>query len=681
MEDGLDDLSKSALANFNKVLGTAMTDAHRLNIELDPQIPRLWGDSLPTLEVEDFQAALAAIGTQTFQLPPGPRQLDISDMPPFGRAMDPAPMLGFGTRFASTFTKGWQSVIKNIPDTIVGAFKGGGGISGAFQALGSQLGSAFGGSLGTTVAGSIGKDAGKFAKAFGSMAGPLGAAIGSLVGPLISGLKKLFGGRSVARNVEITVKSKWGHALSDGLKSAIAETSKTMRSHYAAILSHLGDIFEEAGGVMAFGLSKAIRATRDLFSMVETGKMTTQQASTAFDTAFSKIAEAAISTGEIVGKEFTELIELAQKFGIESASMLEFVREQSEATAEGLAILFGPTIERAGEFQTKIDALTEKLAGLEEGSVAYNLTAEQLANVLAKQADFSNRSKKELEDLGLIAVASFEKALASGMSFTEAVKAHGPAIDALIAAQEKAGITSNNVAIQELSDFRKRVQANSTLVAAVESLDDVMLSLSRTGSLNADTLAAMERQGVRMYDKLIKKGFSQEQALMMIGPSLKKIMEAHQKLGIPISRNTEKLIAQAREAGTLEDTQKSGWEAVAGAVNKVVDKLQEMIDKIGGVDRGLRGMPRTVKTDIFVEEHYSSSGRGRRRADHSYDEEMAHGGIVTSPTRALIGEAGPEAVIPLSQLTDEGLLDELKGMRSDLRRLPIMLRDALILAS
>ncbi len=29
---------------------------------------------------------------------------------------------------------------------------------------------------------------------------------------------------------------------------------------------------------------------------------------------------------------------------------------------------------------------------------------------------------------------------------------------------------------------------------------------------------------------------------------------------------------------------------------------------------------------------------------------MASGGIVTSPTRALVGEAGPEAVIPLNQL-------------------------------
>jgi hypothetical protein len=33
--------------------------------------------------------------------------------------------------------------------------------------------------------------------------------------------------------------------------------------------------------------------------------------------------------------------------------------------------------------------------------------------------------------------------------------------------------------------------------------------------------------------------------------------------------------------------------------------------------------------------------------------ELAAGGIVTKPTRALVGEAGPEAVVPLSQLMNE----------------------------
>ena len=45
-------------------------------------------------------------------------------------------------------------------------------------------------------------------------------------------------------------------------------------------------------------------------------------------------------------------------------------------------------------------------------------------------------------------------------------------------------------------------------------------------------------------------------------------------------------------------------------------------------------------------------------------EEMATGGIVTKPTRALIGEAGSEAVIPLDKL-----MAEFKEMRAILTQI------------
>ena len=47
-------------------------------------------------------------------------------------------------------------------------------------------------------------------------------------------------------------------------------------------------------------------------------------------------------------------------------------------------------------------------------------------------------------------------------------------------------------------------------------------------------------------------------------------------------------------------------------------------------------------------------------------KEMALGGIVTRPTRALVGEAGPEAVIPLNQL-----MNEFKAMRDAITNRPI----------
>ena len=56
---------------------------------------------------------------------------------------------------------------------------------------------------------------------------------------------------------------------------------------------------------------------------------------------------------------------------------------------------------------------------------------------------------------------------------------------------------------------------------------------------------------------------------------------------------------------------------------------------------------------------------------------------MTQPTVGLLGEAGAEAVIPLDKMGamgDEQLLTEMRGLRSELRLLPLQLRDAILLA-
>jgi hypothetical protein len=351
-----------------------------------------------------------------------------------------------------------------------------------------------------------------------------------------------------------------------------------------------------------------------------------------------------------------------------------------------LAALFGPTIAEADKLTEAIEKQREAIKGMngdtKEGAIQIQNATENLNGLLKEQSEFGKKSKGELADLGLVAVASFESALAAGMSFTDAVKAHGPAIDAVIKAQESLGITTDNVALKQLSQFAKRVEQNKGLVAGVEALDSTMLALSRTGSLNAESLGAMERQGMRMFEKLIGAGFSQNEAIMMMGPSLKTMMEAHEKLGIPIDENTEKLLAQAKEAGAMEKDQLTGWGKVEAAVMMVVESLDKFINRIAGVDKGLRNIPTKIQVQLDIEENYrrGQGGSGTGIPGHSDGMPFAHGGIVTSPTHALIGEAGPEAVIPLDQFNDRNLLEELKGMRTDLRNMPLMLRDALILA-
>ena len=493
--------------------------------------------------------------------------------------MPPPPVLeSFGQTAARHFRGGFSDIVKGLPDTIIDAFKGGGGIAGAMRAVATQIGSVMGGGLGASLGTKLGQMAegagGMFGKLLGGlsgMAGPIGAAVGAMAPMIIEGFKKLFSGPTVQESVTKTVQRTMGIGLSEGLANAIAETRKTTRSDFGALMLHISDVIEDGGGVVQYGVGRSISAVRDIFVAIETHAVTATQAAKEFGKAFGDIANVVVESGEIASKGFTELLTLANEFGT-TAATIKFVGEQSKLAAEGIAAMGASGV----------------------------------------------KTQEELEDLGTIAVASFEAALAAGMSFTEAVRAHGPALDMVIAQQEKLGVTSENVALQQLVEFRDRVTQNETLVKAVEALDDTMLALSRTGALNAETMASLERQGLRMYDRLIEAGFSQQEAISQLGPSLRLIMEAHEKLGIPITANTQKLIDQAKEAGALEAQQKTGWGAVESAVLKVVESLDRFMERLGGIDRGLRDLPREIHTRIRVTEEIERGSGGGGYAQENF---------------------------------------------------------------
>lgn len=102
-----------------------------------------------------------------------------------------------------------NDVFDSIPNMLVQAFTGGGGLSGAISGLLSRTASEIGGklftaggplsSLGNSMTkGVMGMFGDTVGSAFGSMLPGIGSAIGALLGPAITGLKNLFGGVSQA---------------------------------------------------------------------------------------------------------------------------------------------------------------------------------------------------------------------------------------------------------------------------------------------------------------------------------------------------------------------------------------------------------------------------------------------------------------------------------------------------
>jgi hypothetical protein len=94
----------------------------------------------------------------------------------------------------------------------------------------------------------------------------------------------------------------------------------------------------------------------------------------------------------------------------------------------------------------------------------------------------------------------------------------------------------------------------------------------------------------------------------------------------------------------------AGIDSATGIVNGIQAELDKLTPKLmAKMDAIAAKMKRTVTIDVLVNERVNNIV-----ASVGGIPKMADGGIVNKPTLALIGEAGPEAVVPLSKMNAGG---------------------------
>ena len=163
-----------------------------------------------------------------------------------------------------------------------------------------------------------------------------------------------------------------------------------------------------------------------------------------------------------------------------------------------------------------------------------------------------------------------------------------------------------------------------------------------------DAREALEKNG-NTLDITTEAGRENEQALDDIAAAAYRVYkETLNRTGSEVqatkalSRGREELIQMAKQFG-LTDAQAAEY---ADQLGLIPDDVRTTAVLSGGddVERRLQQLTASRRMSIYVDQHngrnYSSVGWGRG---------MASGGRVYGPTRALIGEAGPEAVVPLSR--------------------------------
>jgi len=439
----------------------------------------------------------------------------------------------------------------------------------------------------------------------GRYGGPYGAAGGAVIGALVGAFRN-----PMFEDIANRVRANYGGAeLTDEAAKAIEDRTRKEfgGDRQAAEIASLG-LIRSQNPLTDKNFGAMTSRFRDAFSMKETGKFSQEQLSGVVEENFGAYADYIVKSGKLASDQFVELIKLAKEFGVESGAVKEFVGGQTSVIGSGLATMLSPILDEAvkiggavREAQADVDALA---AAGKTGSTEYADALARLNVLQAQQGVEAKLVAGDLDNIGVVALAAFNKARESGLSFGEAIDAIGPSLDALIVAQEGYGITSENAAVQQLVRYRELADANRPLIDAAGALNETMLALSSIGALNADTLAAMEDQGMRTYNRLIDAGFTENESLAQMGDWLGTVKESHERLGIPIDENTQKLIDQATQQGILKD--------------KALDTNSILIDGLAAIIKAVGGdLPAawTKSADVAKEQ----SERAAREAQTAFD--------------------------------------------------------------
>lgn len=399
--------------------------------------------------------------------------------------------------------------------------------------------------------------------------GGTGQVLGKLAGGATAALAAFDIGKTLysmfkkteAQKVAFDIGRDWGTKISDGLAEAIAKDSKTI-GREAASLKNADKIIAEAGGVQAFGVDKSAAKLRDLFSMVQTGKLTIEQARKPFDAVFGELAAASISkTSGLVSAQVMELMALNKQLGLGSEAITKFQDEQRGKATEILGRLLN----------NKDFVVSGQAAGTAYGNAV---------------------------------AAAYSRMLEQGLSGAEIAEKMGPQVDALRKKLEEAGV-SGGAAFEGMAEKMAMFTSEVTGPTATALQDQIslMAALANAGDLSRDDFVAMAQSVGETFNqlqaKLTEEGKDPNGAFKGMQKDLQKLWEMQQRFGVAVDANTQGILDKASADGLI------GPEFMDPVVSELVgigDTLKVIArqggasesDLVAGIPRGGAAFPQPV---------------------------------------------------------------------------------------
>jgi TP901 family phage tail tape measure protein len=338
------------------------------------------------------------------------------------------------------------------------------------------------------------------------------------------------------------------------------------------------------------------------------------------------------------------------------------------------------------------------LPGSQEATFAF-LQAQQNAALQGLDAFLSTAKIKT--QAGATAISAslagiYQTLLEGGASPTQAFAQMEPVVAKLQAQLAASGLAATT-AFGPLAALAKLSadEVGGPLMDAMAGLAQGLTSTANLGLLNQESFHGFAQEILAGYQGMEALGQGGEVALAGARDGIQRLYELSKDFGYKLEADEQAMVDFGIASGTVGDQFRAPADRMAVAIEALVDRMEKFLLKFEEIAPAATDASRAIERtlgDVKVppidvpfrprwEEDYPGGGTAPPRAPSSTMAipALAKGAIVSRPTVALIGESGPEAVVPLSKdfgaTTDVTLmLDSEVLTRAVLRKQPRIMR-------
>lgn len=362
--------------------------------------------------------------------------------------------------------------------------------------------------------------------------------------------------------------------------------------------------------------------------------------------------------------------------------------EDQKARMEALGSAVTAVNKRAELLAAPFLALQEtiKKAGEEGASSADKIAG---SDAQKKMLETAQRSQGAFEMLGLTVRDTFAGLVKENGNAIAAINALTPAFTVLQQGVEQFGLTSTTVVDNLIADFKLvNDEAFKPLFDTIQADGAILQSLFDAKALSPDTFQALAADIGASIQGIVDKGGDMSRTLALSQPVLQTLWEAQQRYGTITDETTASILKQAEEQGLVGEAMKSVNEKILDvllAIGKVLgadlpDYFAKLVPAAENAASGVENALNNIKPDPITLKVNTEGADIPAGSVPTYGS----GGIVRHRTLAIIGESGPEAIVPLSGNSALGVsggtyqtdvyLDGERIARSTAKRMPNVLR-------